>query len=48
MAWEDVDDDLWQDPEFRRRYQDRVVDITVAPGEKEKVQLRAIGIEEMK
>ncbi len=48
LAWEDVDDDLWQDPEFRRRYEGRAEEISIDPGGKQKVQLRAIGMEEMK
>jgi hypothetical protein len=48
FAWEEVDDDLWQDPEFRKQYESRVTEITVGPGETQHVQLRMIAAEEMK
>jgi len=48
FAWEEVDDDLWQDPEFRAKYEKRATEITVGPSETQNVQLRAIAAEEMK
>ena len=30
-AWDQVDDDLWPDPDFRKRYDSTTVEITVAP-----------------
>jgi hypothetical protein len=48
FAWEEVDDDLWPDPEFRKRYEDRATAITVGEGESKNVRLRLIAVEEMK
>jgi hypothetical protein len=48
FAWEEVDDDLWQDPEFRKRYEGRSTEVTVGPGETQTVQLRIIPAEAMK
>ncbi len=42
FAWEDVDDDLWPDPEFRAKYDSRAADVTVGPREMPAVQLRVI------
>ncbi len=33
LAWEEVDDDLWQDPEFRKNYESLATEITVGPSE---------------
>lgn len=48
FAWEEVDDDLWQDPEFRKKYENRAAEITVAPNETKNAQLRVIAVEAMK
>jgi hypothetical protein len=48
FAWEEVDNDLWQDPEFNRKYEKRATEITVGPGETQNAQLRIIAAEEMK
>ncbi|HSA60737.1 MAG TPA: hypothetical protein VLE03_00735 [Nitrospiraceae bacterium] len=48
FAWEEVADDLWQDPEFCKKHEDRAIEITVAPGETQNAQLRVIAAEEMK
>lgn len=48
FAWEEVDDDLWQDPEFRKKYESRASEITVGPSEAKNVQLRVIAADEMK
>ena len=48
FAWEEVDDDLWQDPEFRKKYENRATEITVDPSETQNTQLRVIVAEEMK
>jgi hypothetical protein len=45
-AWEEVDDSLWQDPEFRKKYESRAKEITVGPNETQELQLRAIAAEE--
>ncbi len=42
FAWEEVDDDLWQDPEFRKSYEGRATEITIGPGETQNVQPRVI------
>ena len=48
FAWEEVDEDLWQDPEFRKNYESRVTEITVGPSETQNTQLRVIAVEAMK
>jgi hypothetical protein len=48
FAWEEVDNDLWQDPEFRKKYENRANEITVGPSETQNTQLRVIAAEEMK
>jgi hypothetical protein len=48
FAWEEVDDGLWPDPEFRKKYESRATEITVGPSQTQNAQLRVIGAEEMK
>jgi hypothetical protein len=48
FAWEQVDNDLWPDPEFRKNYEDRATEIAVGPSETQTAQLRVIVAEEMK
>ncbi|HXS96779.1 MAG TPA: carboxypeptidase-like regulatory domain-containing protein [Candidatus Limnocylindrales bacterium] len=48
FAWQEVDDDLWPDAEFRKKYENRAVDVTVAARESKTVQLRVIPFEAMK
>jgi protocatechuate 3,4-dioxygenase beta subunit len=48
FAWEEVDDDLWQDPEFRKEYENRATEITVGPGETHNAQLRVIAVDAMR
>ncbi len=48
FAWEEVDDDVWQDPEFRRKFESRATEITVGPSDTQNAQLRVIAVEEMK
>jgi uncharacterized protein (DUF2141 family) len=48
FAWEEVDDDLWPDQEFLKKYENRATEITVGPGEIQNAQLRLIVAEEMK
>ena len=48
FAWEEVDDDLWQDPEFRKNYESRATEITVGPSETQNAQLRVIAVDAMK
>jgi len=48
FAWEEVDNDLWQDPEFTKKYEDRATQVTVGPSETQKAQLHVIAAEEMK
>ena len=48
LAWEEVDEDLWQDPEFRKNYESRATGITVGPSETQNTQLRVIAVEAMK
>lgn len=47
FAWEEVDDNLWQDPDFRKKHENRAVEITVGLKETRDAKLRAIGIDEM-
>jgi hypothetical protein len=47
FAWEDVDDDLWPDPEFRRIYDNRAQEVNVGPRETLTVQLRVIAADEI-
>jgi hypothetical protein len=48
FAWEEVDDGLWQDPEFRKKYENRSVEVTVGPSDTQSVQLRVILENEVK
>jgi hypothetical protein len=48
FAWEEVDDDLWQDPEFCKKYENRGHEVTIGPSEMQNVQLRVIAAEEVK
>jgi hypothetical protein len=47
-AWEQVDNDLWPDPEFLKKYEGRAAPVTVGPSETQTVKLRVIVAEEMK
>ncbi len=42
FAWDQVDDDLWPDPDFRKRVASNAVEITVAPRSTAKAQLPVI------
>jgi hypothetical protein len=42
FAREEIDDDLWQDPDFRKKYENRGTEVTVGPSEIQNVQLRVI------
>jgi len=48
FAWEQVDNDLWPDPEFHKKYEDRATEITVGPSETQTAQLHLIVVDEMK
>jgi protocatechuate 3,4-dioxygenase beta subunit len=48
FAWEEVDDGLWQDPDFRKKYEKRSAEVTVNPSDTQNVQLRVILEDEMK
>ncbi|MGD0000881.1 MAG: carboxypeptidase-like regulatory domain-containing protein [Bryobacteraceae bacterium] len=48
FAWEEVDDGLWPDPEFRQKYENRATEINVGPNETQTAHLRVIAAEEMK
>ena len=48
LAWEEVDDGLWQDPDFRKKYENRATEIAVGPSETRNAQVRVIATEEMK
>lgn len=48
FAWEEVDDDLWPDPEFRKKYDDRATEVTLRANEKQNAQLLPISAEEVK
>jgi hypothetical protein len=48
FAWEEVDDDLWEDPAFRKKYEDRATEISVEPSGTQSTKLRLIAVDEMK
>jgi len=48
LAWQEVNDDLWQDPDVRKKYENLSTEVSVGPSETEAVQLRVIPAEEMK
>jgi uncharacterized protein (DUF2141 family) len=48
FAWEEVDDGVWQDPEFQKQYENRATEITVGPSETQSTQPRVIAADEMK
>lgn len=41
-AWQEMEDDLWQDPEFRKQYDARAAQVAVGPSETQGVQLKVI------
>jgi len=47
FAWEEVDENAWQDPEFRRKYESHAAEITIGASETRNVQLVSIPAEEM-
>jgi hypothetical protein len=48
FAWEELDDDLWQDPEFRKEYESRATEVTVAPGETQNARAGVIAADAVK
>jgi hypothetical protein len=48
FAWEDVDDDVWQDPEFRKNYEDRATEVTAGAGQTQNARVRVIAAGESK
>jgi len=48
FAWEELDDGLWPDPEFRKKYEGRATEITIGPSEAQSAQLRVIATDEVK
>ena len=48
FAWEDVDDALWQDPEFRKPFEKRAVEVTVESSETKTVEVRVIASDQIK
>jgi len=48
FAWEEVDEGLWQDPDFRKKYENHATEITVGPSETHNAKVRVIAAEEMK
>jgi hypothetical protein len=47
VAWEQVEDGDWQDPEFRKKFGSHAKEITIGPRETQDVQLAAVSAEEM-
>jgi hypothetical protein len=41
-------DDRWQDPEFRKRYEDRATPVTVGRAETQNVRIRVIAAQDIK
>jgi hypothetical protein len=48
FAWEEMYDDRWQDPEFRKRYEDRATPVTVGRAETQNVRIRVIAAQDIK
>ncbi len=48
FAWEDIEEGAWEDPDFRKKYEDRAIEIKIGPNETKNVQIRAIMAGEMK
>ena len=48
LAWEEVEDGLWQDPEFCKKFGTHAKDVTIGPNETQDVQLSIVALEEMK
>lgn len=42
FAWEEVDDDLWQDPEFLMKYETRATIVSVGPSDTQTARLTVI------
>ncbi len=42
FAWEEVDEDVWQDPEFLKKHESGALSVSVGPGQSETVQPRLI------
>ena len=47
-AWDQVDDDLWPDPDFHKRFASNAVEITVAPRATAKAQLQVTTTDDAK
>lgn len=47
-AWEEVDDDVWQDPGFGKKYETRAGEVSIGPKETKNIQLRVIAADEIK
>jgi protocatechuate 3,4-dioxygenase beta subunit len=47
LAFEDVEAGAWQDPEFRKPYDSRAVEIKIGPGDNQTAQLKVIPVEDM-
>jgi protocatechuate 3,4-dioxygenase beta subunit len=45
LAWEDVEPDAWEDPEFRKPFDSLATEIQVGPSEQQNVQLHAVPAE---
>jgi hypothetical protein len=41
LAWEDVEENFWQDPDFIRKYDDRGRSVRIDAGTKENFEIRA-------
>jgi Carboxypeptidase regulatory-like domain len=48
LAWEELNDDFWEDPEYRKKYESRAIEITVGSSETESAQVKAIPAADMK
>lgn len=47
-AWEEVDDDQWQDPAFRKKYEGQATEVAVGPSQTENAKLQVIVTEAIK
>jgi hypothetical protein len=48
FAWEEVDNDSWQDPAFWKKYESYAAEVTAGPSETQTTQLRVIPAAEIK
>jgi hypothetical protein len=40
LAWDDIEMGAWDDPDFRKPYEPRAVEVTVSPGQRQTAEIR--------